>query len=165
VRYLAVIAVGALVACEAESMEHTSAAVSADAGIEGDGGPADGGPADGGTADDCKITRSATVASGDLPCPVAAVISARCQPCHQSPPKNGAHFPILSYEDTQQKFGIDGLLRFQRMGEVIAPGGLPHMPPVDHPQLASDELDTLLGWLSACAPPVPEGSGCDTNHQ
>jgi hypothetical protein len=89
---------------------------------------------------------------------------ARCQPCHQIPQKNGAHFPILSYEDTQQKFGVDGLLRFQRMSEVISPGGLPHMPPVDHPQLSADQFNTLIGWLDACAPPVPEGTGCDIEH-
>jgi hypothetical protein len=133
----------------------------------GDPSSSDAGDArvDAGTADDCRITRSATVASGDLPCPVAAVIRSRCQPCHQIPQLNGAHFPLLSYEDTQQRYGVDGQLRFQRMSEVVLPTGSPHMPPRDHPQPTADELATLLGWLDQCAPPVAEGTGCDVEHR
>jgi hypothetical protein len=102
------------------------------------------------------------------------VIQARCQPCHQDPTLHGAHFPLRKYEDTQQLFGVaptDGgapFLRWMRMYEVIQPGFLPHMPSNVFPacdggicKLDQAEFQTLNAWLSACATPVPEGTGCD----
>lgn len=100
---------------------------------------------------------------GDLPCDVGKVLTAKCQPCHQNPPQNHAHFPLLSYEDTQQPFGIGGRRRWQRMAEVIEPGVVPHMPYGSAPQLTQQELTTLREWFHTCAPPVPEGTGCDAN--
>ncbi len=102
-------------------------------------------------------------ASGDLPCDVAAVIESKCQPCHERPPLNGAHFPLLSYEDTRQPFGA-GTLRFQRMQQVIDPDFLPHMPPHGAEQPSPAELAILRGWLQSCALPVAEGAGCDTQE-
>jgi hypothetical protein len=67
----------------------------------------------------------------------------------------------LTYEDLQTQFGITGLVRWQRMAEVIEPGNAPHMPPRDQPQLTLSDLATLRGWFGACAPPVSEGAGCD----
>jgi uncharacterized membrane protein len=98
---------------------------------------------------------------GDFPCDVGMVIQARCQPCHQVPQRNGAHFPLLTYEDTRQPFGTDGALRFNRMTQVIEPGFLPHMPPNGATQPTPSELETLRSWFKACAPPVAEGTGCD----
>ncbi len=103
-------------------------------------------------------------ASGDFPCDVGAIIAARCQPCHQNPTKNGAHFSLLSYEDTRQPFG-PGTLRFQRMAQVIEPDFLPHMPPHGQPQPTLAELDTLRAWFRGCALPTSEGKGCDANSQ
>lgn len=99
---------------------------------------------------------------GDLPCDVGQVLKDKCQPCHQTPQRNHAHFPLLTYEDTQQPFGVTpGERRWQRMAQVIEPGTFPHMPFGTAPQLTSAELDTLRSWFRACAPPVPEGQGCD----
>jgi hypothetical protein len=111
---------------------------------------------DAGTCDTADAPKS-----GDLPCDVAAVLRARCQPCHQQPPKNHAPFPELTYEDLQMPFGITGLVRWQRMAEVIEPGNAPHMPPRDRPQLNPSDFATLRGWFGACAPPLVEGTGCD----
>jgi hypothetical protein len=99
--------------------------------------------------------------SGELPCDVAAVLKAKCQPCHQQPPKNHAPFPELTYQDLLMPYGTVGLLRWQRMSEVIEPGNAPHMPPRDQPQLTASDFATLRGWFAACAPPAPEGMGCD----
>jgi hypothetical protein len=102
---------------------------------------------------------------GDLPCDVGQVLKDKCQPCHQTPQLNHAHFPLLTYEDTQQPFGImPGERRWQRMAQVIEPGTFPHMPFGTAPQLTSSELDTLRSWFKACAPPVPEGQGCDVGE-
>lgn len=98
-------------------------------------------------------------ARGDLPCDVAAVLKSKCQPCHQTPPQNGAHFPLLNYEDTQAPLGA--MRRWQRMAEVTRPDGLPHMPAAPGPPLTDAEFVTLQTWFSACAPPKPEGQGCD----
>jgi hypothetical protein len=99
--------------------------------------------------------------SGDLPCDVAAVLRAKCQPCHQQPPQHHAPFPELTYEDLQTPFGMTGLVRWQRMAEVIEPGNAPHMPPRDQPQLSASDFATLRGWNGACAPPVAQGAGSD----
>jgi uncharacterized membrane protein len=109
----------------------------------------------------CNI--AAAPAVGDLPCDVAAVLQARCQPCHQMPPLHHAPFPELSYEDLMMPYGIAGLVRWQRMAEVIEPGNSPHMPPRDAPQLSDSDFATLRGWFGACAQPLPEGTGCDVS--
>lgn len=119
----------------------------------------EGGVVDAATAEDleCGLT---TDAGGDLPCEVAAALR-KCQTCHQAPPKNHAPWPLLTYEDTQAPFGMTGLRKWQRMAQVIEPGNLPHMPPNSAPQLSEGELRALEAWFAACAPPLPEGTGCD----
>ncbi len=122
-------------------------------GCSGPSGPADG--PDAGPA----CPPGPTV--GDLPCDVAAVLMARCQTCHRQPPLNHAPWPLLTYEDTQQPFGMTGLRRWQRMAAVIEPDNFPHMPPAGQPQLTDTDFQVLRGWFTACAPPQPEGTGCD----
>lgn len=95
---------------------------------------------------------------GDLPCPVAEVLQAKCQRCHQDPPLNHAPWPLKSFEDTQQPYGTTGKRRYERMAMVIEPDGVPHMPLGQAPQLTPDELQTLRSWFAACAPPLPEGA-------
>jgi len=116
-------------------------------------------------------------ATGDLPCDVAAVLKAKCEPCHQTPRQFNAPFALTTYEDTQQPFGLapsDGgppKRRWQRMAEVIAPGGLPRMPKPGVEacdgqacSLTDAERKTLEDWFTACAPPRPEGTGCDVGE-
>jgi hypothetical protein len=110
---------------------------------------------------DAAAPCAASPPTGDLPCDVARVLQARCWPCHQEPPRNHAPFSELTYEDLQQPFSRTGLTRWQRMSEVIEPGGAPHMPPRDQPQPTDDELAILRAWFAACAPPAREGDGCD----
>ncbi len=107
----------------------------------------------GGTADTCPPVAQ----SGDFPCDVFAVVHQRCNPCHQMPPSNGAPFPLLTYEDTQQVY-VPGKLVFQQMYDQIQPGAQPRMPLGG--QLTDAEMATLGGWLAMCAPPVPAGTGC-----
>jgi len=95
--------------------------------------------------------------TGDFPCEVFAVVHQRCNPCHQDPPQNGAPFPLLTYEDTQQAY-TPGKLRFQQMYDQIQPAAAPRMPLGG--SLTDAELATLAGWLAACAPPEPQGAGC-----
>jgi uncharacterized membrane protein len=97
--------------------------------------------------------------AGDLPCDVSMVLHDKCQMCHQMPPQGGAHFPLITYEDTQQPLGSQR--RWRRMAEVIEPGAVPHMPYKTAPQLTDAEHATLKAWFAACAPPQPEGKGCD----
>jgi hypothetical protein len=128
-------------------------------------GSEDAGPLDGGAMDGCMVVPTSNMHSGDLPCLIAAVLMAKCQPCHQKPPRNGAHFSLLSYEDLVQPFGLTGLLRWQRMAQVIELDGSPHMPPntptLMAPQLMDQELMMLRDYFAMCAPPVVEGTGCD----
>jgi uncharacterized membrane protein len=104
---------------------------------------------------------AATPTNGDLPEAVNAVLADKCQACHTSPPKNHAPWPLLSFEETQVRFGITEKRRWQRMAEVIEPGGSPHMPFGNAPQLTADQLATLRAWFAGCAMPIAEGSGHD----
>jgi hypothetical protein len=97
-------------------------------------------------------------AQGDYPCDVFAVIDAQCLPCHQSPPRLGAPFPLLTYEDTQQPFFGGPKLVYQQMHDQIQPGAMPRMP--FGGALSTADFATLDGWLSQCAPPVAAGMGC-----
>ena len=98
-------------------------------------------------------------ATGDIPCEVFDVIHRNCNPCHQDPPLMFAPFPILTYEDTQMPFGMNGLVRYQRMNQVIRPTGVPHMP--QGGKLTDADYKILTGWLDMCAPPTAEGMGCE----
>ncbi|MCC6903849.1 MAG: hypothetical protein IT377_33080 [Polyangiaceae bacterium] len=40
-----------------------------------------------------------------LPCDIAQILETRCQRCHQSPAKNGAPFPLLTYMDLFGDYG------------------------------------------------------------
>jgi hypothetical protein len=90
------------------------------------------------------------------------VLHDKCQTCHTQPLLNGAKKTLLTYEQTQDPFGITSKLYWQRMSEVIEPGAVPHMPFGTAPQLTDAELQTLHGWFGTCALPVAEGTGCDS---
>jgi hypothetical protein len=108
-------------------------------------------------APDVFASCPATRPTGTIPSDVAAVLSAKCQPCHQSPTKNHAPFPLLTYADTQKADPLPpytGLPIWQVMHTVIQPGGVPHMPFGNAPQLTAAEMQTLDGWLLGCALPV-----------
>jgi hypothetical protein len=95
---------------------------------------------------------------GDFPCDVFKIIHNRCNPCHQMPPLNGAPFPLLTYENTQEEYE-PGILKFQQMYAQIQPGASPRMP--FGGMLTASELTTMSSWLSQCAPPLAEGTGCE----
>ena len=99
----------------------------------------------------------ATPQTGDFPCDIFTVVHAKCNPCHQNPPKNGAPFPLLTYADTQKVYS-PGALVFQQMFISTGPDGSPRMP--FNGILAPADYDLLHGWLGNCAPPVPAGTGC-----
>jgi hypothetical protein len=93
---------------------------------------------------------------------VAAVLAQKCQTCHQSPPKNHAPFPLLTYAETQAADPLSpysGLPIWQVMHTVIQPDGVPHMPFGNAPQLTSSEMTTLDGWLLGCALPQGDDGG------
>ena len=105
--------------------------------------------------------------AGDLPCDVSAVFQAKCQHCHTTPklpPPDNAPFTLKTYEDLVTPFGTTGLVRWQRVAQVIEPNNFPHMPPPTQPQLTQSDFDTLHAWFDACAPALPEGTGCDVGE-
>jgi uncharacterized membrane protein len=104
-----------------------------------------------------------TPIAGDLPDAINAVLVDKCQSCHSVPTKNRAPFPLVSFEDAQKTFGLTTKRRWQRMAEVVEPGGLPHMPRGSAPALTDEQLSTLRTWFAGCAMPIPEGTGHDLN--
>ncbi|MEJ7729905.1 MAG: hypothetical protein WKG00_11855 [Polyangiaceae bacterium] len=97
--------------------------------------------------------------TGDLPCEVWQVLHDKCHCCHQDPPKNFAPFPLLTYELTREPFGTKGLLRWQRMSQVIQDDGLPSMPLATAADLTASEKQVLDEWFAACAPPAAKYKG------
>ncbi len=92
-------------------------------------------------------------ATGNLPADVAAILTSRCQTCHQDPPVNDAPFPLLKYEDVHMLVPASTTPIFEEMYILTQPNGSPHMPYRDAPQLTADQLATLSSWLLSCAPP------------
>lgn len=105
------------------------------------GGNSDGTQTDGGGSD-AELTW----------CDVAPILEARCQRCHTDPPKNGAPFPLVSYDDTQVEE------RYEHMGDAVDRDFMPPLwleldPPVE--PLSCAEKATLLAWVDQGAPPPP----------
>jgi hypothetical protein len=103
---------------------------------------------------------------GELPCDVWQVLHDRCHCCHQEPPLNFAPFPLLTYELTHEVYSMTtGKLRWERMAEVTAVNGIPHMPLASAAQLSATQLETIQNWFAACAPPADQYmggvEGCD----
>jgi hypothetical protein len=100
-------------------------------------------------------------------CAALAVIRAKCQRCHQDPPKNGAPAPFLTYEDTQAQYFDSEFKYFElmlvdvdkRFMPLIALNDPPTslMPPVE--PLTDEERGTLLSWLQQGAKPTG-GTDC-----
>jgi hypothetical protein len=146
----------ASVACACITLHCSSSGGGASDASDAGAGAADSAAGDGATCVDVV-----TPSTGDLPDDVAAVLVSKCQTCHASPPKNHAPWPLLSFEDTQKPLGLDGQRRWQRMASVIEPGGSPHMPFGNAPQLTDGELTILRAWFAGCALPIAEGTGHD----
>jgi hypothetical protein len=95
--------------------------------------------------------------------PSAYRVMAVCRRCHQDPPLQFAPFPLLTWDDTQQPFGVSGRLRHERMFEVVRDDVMPFRfstiePPVE--PLSPADKATLLNWLAQGAQPLG-GRACE----
>jgi hypothetical protein len=95
--------------------------------------------------------------------PSAYRVMAVCRRCHQDPPLQFAPFPLLTWDDTQQPYGVSGRLRHQRMFEVVRDDIMPFRfstidPPVE--PLSAEDKATLLSWLAQGAQPLG-GRACE----
>ncbi|HEY6557151.1 MAG TPA: hypothetical protein VI072_07755 [Polyangiaceae bacterium] len=70
---------------------------------------------------------------------------------------------MLTWDDTQQPYGVSGLLRHQRMFEVVRDDIMPfRFSPIEPPvePLAAEDKATLLNWLAQGAQPLG-GRACE----
>lgn len=81
-----------------------------------------------------------------VPCDVEAVLKAKCQACHSSPPANGAPFPLL----TQADFLAPYFSSTVRETAIVAIRD--DIMPLNGPPLPAGEKQLLLGWLDAGVP-------------
>jgi hypothetical protein len=95
-------------------------------------------------------------------CSALAVIRARCQACHSSPPQHGAPVPFVTYEDIQAPYFNSAPMKFSdAMVDAIKNDFMPLLSLNDPPvslmppaqPLTADEKATLLGWLEQGAKP------------
>jgi hypothetical protein len=84
-------------------------------------------------------------------CEALAVLRAKCQRCHDAPPKLGAPFPLLTYAHTQGEYPPgSGQAVHRRMLTMIRYRTMPPLaleldPPVE--ALDAREQDVILAWL------------------
>ena len=120
------------------------------------GGPLpEAGPDDGDAG--CSLPPPDT-GGAEIPCDVQAVLEAKCQRCHQSPPLNGAPFPLLAWQNTQGNYFDKPI--YVRMHDAVESDLMPYCansacasnfdPPVE--PLTTDEKQTLLAWLTCPLP-------------
>ncbi len=125
-----------------------------------DSGPANAG--DGGVGD--------AGSSGGAPIPFCAalnVIRGKCQRCHQTPPRDGAPVPFLTYADTQAQYYMTDKKWSDTMLAAVGKDFMPDVsqnepptnrtPPVE--PLTASEKATLMGWLQQGAKPEG-GANC-----
>lgn len=115
------------------------------------GGAGSSGAGDGGSV----CAPGPSVAAPAYPCEIFDILSRRCHRCHTDPPQNGAPFPLLTWEDTQEEY-FGGKQRWQFMKNAIKSDFMPLTalaldPPVQ--PLTAEEKATLLEWVE-CARPV-----------
>lgn len=135
-----------------------SAGQAGSAGSAGNAGSAGSAGAAGADASTCPPVDPGIV-SPAFPCEIEAIIAAKCQRCHQDPPQNGAPFPLLTWQDTQEEYLLSPI--WKRMYNAVNTGFMPFVAlPLDPPvePLTPQEKDTLLAWLE-CALPV-EAQAC-----
>jgi len=92
--------------------------------------------------------------AGEIPCAPRAVLQDVCQNCHTTPPKNGAPFSQLTYQDIDSD--LEGEPVWSRMRRAIRDGRMP----LDPYTLTEEQQRVLLEWLDADAPPAPIGTVC-----
>jgi hypothetical protein len=100
-------------------------------------------------------------------CDALTVIVAKCQRCHQDPPKNQAPVPFRTYEDTQARYYATEMKFSDVMLSAVEQDFMPYValndganpiiPPVE--PLTAAEKATLLGWLKQGALPAG-GTDC-----
>jgi hypothetical protein len=92
---------------------------------------------------------------GEIPCAPRRVLETVCQQCHSSPPRNGAPFPLVTYNDVHQTLDNRPIAYWM---EAAASAGEMPLPPVT---IANHDRDTLLKWLRAGAPARGPQDSCD----
>ena len=94
------------------------------------------------------------VRAGEVPCAPRAVLDAVCRNCHADPPRNGAPFSQMTYQDIDAE--LEGEPVWSRMRRAIRDGRMPLEPYT----LTPEQERVLLEWLDADAPPAPVGTVC-----
>jgi hypothetical protein len=89
-----------------------------------------------------------------FPCEIDAILEAKCRRCHTEPQQNGAPFPLLTWQDTQEEYFLTPI--YKRMHNAVKTDFMPFValplePPVE--PLTPAEKAKLLEWLE-CALPV-----------
>ena len=135
-------ALGVVFGCASTEPDPTGAGSGGSGGMGGEAGNA----SEGGAAGE---------GAPDFPCAVRAAIEAKCQRCHNDPPRNGAPFPLLTWEHTRAAYGP--ILVYEAMLPAIESDFMPFTeleldPPVE--PLTPSEKTTLVTWLEAGALPV-----------
>jgi hypothetical protein len=99
------------------------------------------------------------VPDSGLPCAVDDVFASKCRRCHTIPPRHGAPFVFLTWDDTRQdRFGQP---LYVVIGRAVKSGFMPYKIEANPPvvPLTEDEKKVIIDWVDAGA---PKGE-CDPN--
>lgn len=103
------------------------------------------------------------VPDSGLPCAVDDVFAKKCRRCHTIPPRHGAPFVFLTWDDTRQdRFGQP---LYVVIGRAVKSGFMPYKIEANPPvlPLTEDEKKVILDWVDAggpkeaCDPNAPDG--------
>ncbi len=124
---------------------------------------ATGSTTDSGTTTMCQPTKNGEDAcsddpqSGDFPCEVFTVLEAKCHNCHADPHGGGAPIDLLTCDRFHEQDCGPQRTRFRTADFYLF---CTHYMPQGAKQLTDAEEQTLLDWITGCAPCVPAGTGC-----
>jgi mono/diheme cytochrome c family protein len=98
-----------------------------------------------------------------LPTDVCKVLEANCQRCHTEPPLNGAPFPLLTFDDTQEAYD-DTRKIWEVMSLAVEPGGAGSVPmPLGANPTDEASLTTLRAWFDTCRAGACDGNLVETS--
>jgi len=96
-----------------------------------------------------------------VPCDVADVLAARCTKCHGAPLKEGAPYPLLSYDDLARPAPKDSKQTVAQRCVARMNDASNSMPPLPDAPATSAEIGKLQAWIDGGMPKGTCGSTSD----
>ncbi len=122
------------------------------AGVGGGTGGATGGGSGTGGGTAGGVGGSGGNSGGDLPCNVAATLSAHCTSCHGAVPASNATFSILTRADLAAVSAIDNTKNIAQRSVIRMQQAASEMPPTPNARVPQSEINAFAAWTNSGMP-------------